>query len=513
MNLQTAVPSRLDPVLGVNPPGSTPSAPSTGSSDTFAQLLDRRVNESQGTSSSPPAATAAPAPADTAQTAPAKANGTANSRQSSQDDDPATTPPSKTEAAKEEAPPPATSDETAAKKAKPTEEAGTAAEVATPADAVAAALAAAAMPAAASAGHAEAPLPADGDGKTLSAARAPAVSTSASTTNVADKSTATNGSVQPQTASTVTAATPEASLALPSTSSPTPSNDDAAAAPTASDTSVAPGSPLAMLRAVLEKLSNAPKESVQTPEAGQSGEPASTESQVEAGATLKNSPSGKHDPSPLLDAATSAAPSEKSPTDVLKPEKTGTSETPSSVRAEHADSMQSSSPSARSDGFTPTPHLSTRADSPAPTTVLTVHTPPADAERWASETTQRLVWVAGRGETKAELQLTPPSLGKLEVTLQLNNDQLTAHFVAASQAARDALEHALPQLREQLAQSGLSLGQTSVSTGGGDSNPQSQEDPAPGRTLTGTASRAGANPAPLPLQSTRAGSSLIDHYA
>jgi len=183
---------------------------------------------------------------------------------------------------------------------------------------------------------------------------------------------------------------------------------------------------LALLRAALEKLSNAPKEGAQTPEVGQSGEAASAESPAEAGVTLTNSPSGKHDPSPLLDAAASAAPSEKSPADALKPEKTLTSETPSSVRAEHADSTQTPFPTVRSDGFTPNPHLSSRADASAPT-VLTVHTPPADTDRWASETTQRLVWVAGRGETKAELQLTPPSLGKLEVTLQLNHDQLTAH--------------------------------------------------------------------------------------
>ncbi|MBI5781095.1 MAG: flagellar hook-length control protein FliK [Rhodocyclales bacterium] len=174
--------------------------------------------------------------------------------------------------------------------------------------------------------------------------------------------------------------------------------------------------------------------------------------------------------------------------------------------------MQSPSPTVRNDGFTHSQPFSSRTDSPAPS-ILTVHTPPADAERWASETTQRLVWVAGRGETKAELQLTPPSLGKLEVSLQLNNDQLTAHFVAASQAARDALERALPQLREQLAQSGLSLGQTSVSTGGSDSNPQSQKDPASGRSVPGTTSRVSTAPDSLSLKITRAGSSLIDHYA
>ena len=145
MNLQTAVSARLDPVLGVNPPGSIPSSSAAGSSDTFARLLERRVHESQGTSSSAPAA--APAPAETAQTAPAEASGTAKSPQSSQDDDPAPTPPAKAETAKEKASPSATSDKSDSKKEKSAEEPGTAAEVAAPADAAAAALAAAAMPA------------------------------------------------------------------------------------------------------------------------------------------------------------------------------------------------------------------------------------------------------------------------------------------------------------------------------------------------------------------------------
>ena len=70
----------------------------------------------------------------------------------------------------------------------------------------------------------------------------------------------------------------------------------------------------------------------------------------------------------------------------------------------------------------------------------------------------------GRAESKAELVLTPPNLGKLEVSIALNGDQTTAQFVASSQASRDALEQALPRLREILEQAGISLGQANVST-------------------------------------------------
>lgn len=96
---------------------------------------------------------------------------------------------------------------------------------------------------------------------------------------------------------------------------------------------------------------------------------------------------------------------------------------------------------------------------------LAVNTP-AGQSAWAEEVGNRVTWMLGRAESKAELVLTPPHLGKVEVSINLNGDQTTAQFVAATQAARDALEQAMPKLREILAQSGISLGQTNVSTSG-----------------------------------------------
>lgn len=91
---------------------------------------------------------------------------------------------------------------------------------------------------------------------------------------------------------------------------------------------------------------------------------------------------------------------------------------------------------------------------------------PAGQSAWADEVGNRVMWMVGRAESKAELVLTPPSLGKVEVSINLNGDQTTAQFVAATQSARDALEQAMPRLREILAQSGISLGQANVSTSG-----------------------------------------------
>lgn len=105
----------------------------------------------------------------------------------------------------------------------------------------------------------------------------------------------------------------------------------------------------------------------------------------------------------------------------------------------------------------------TRHTSAATTPQLPVATP-ANQQGWAEEVNNRVMWMVGRAESKAELVLTPANLGKVEVSINLNGDQTTAQFVAASQAARDALEQSMPKLRELLAQSGISLGQTSVGT-------------------------------------------------
>lgn len=96
---------------------------------------------------------------------------------------------------------------------------------------------------------------------------------------------------------------------------------------------------------------------------------------------------------------------------------------------------------------------------------LPVNTP-AGQSAFADDVGDRVMWMLGRAESKAELVLTPPTLGKVEVSINLSGDQTTAQFVASSQAARDALEQAMPRLREILQQSGISLGQTSVGTSG-----------------------------------------------
>lgn len=96
-----------------------------------------------------------------------------------------------------------------------------------------------------------------------------------------------------------------------------------------------------------------------------------------------------------------------------------------------------------------------------PVTPVTVHTP-FGAPAWSEEIGKNLVWQAGQEQHKAELVLTPPHLGRIEISITIKNDEANASFVSANPAVRDALEQAMPRLREMLANSGITLGQANV---------------------------------------------------
>lgn len=90
---------------------------------------------------------------------------------------------------------------------------------------------------------------------------------------------------------------------------------------------------------------------------------------------------------------------------------------------------------------------------------------PVTSPTWHEDLGSKVTMLIGKEAASAELVLTPPHLGRVEVHLSVSGDQTSATFVAATPAAREALEQALPKLREFLADAGINLTQASV---GGD---------------------------------------------
>jgi flagellar hook-length control protein FliK len=88
---------------------------------------------------------------------------------------------------------------------------------------------------------------------------------------------------------------------------------------------------------------------------------------------------------------------------------------------------------------------------------------PLGTDQWSNEFSQKIVWTCTQQNQVAELHLNPADLGPLNVTLEISNDQLTAQFTSPHIAVREAIENAMPKLREILADNGIMLNNASVS--------------------------------------------------
>lgn len=102
---------------------------------------------------------------------------------------------------------------------------------------------------------------------------------------------------------------------------------------------------------------------------------------------------------------------------------------------------------------------------------------PVDSAAWGEALGDKVVWLSGQGSQVAELRLDPPHLGPLEVRITVTNDQASAVFVSHHSAVREAIEAAMPRLRDMLADSGIMLGNTMV---GAESFAQQQQSLAQG---------------------------------
>jgi flagellar hook-length control protein FliK len=98
----------------------------------------------------------------------------------------------------------------------------------------------------------------------------------------------------------------------------------------------------------------------------------------------------------------------------------------------------------------------------APATVSHTVQTAVGGHGWDAEVGNHMVWMSNSQASRAELVLTPPQMGKIEISLNMSGDQATATFISANPAVRDAIESAIPRLREILADAGVTLGQTQV---------------------------------------------------
>ncbi len=94
---------------------------------------------------------------------------------------------------------------------------------------------------------------------------------------------------------------------------------------------------------------------------------------------------------------------------------------------------------------------------------------PLGHPQWGNDFSQQVAGISQNlknGLQTIEMRLDPPDLGPIRISLTLSDGVAQAMFISPHANVRNAVENALPQLQQQLAQAGISLGQTSVSDQG-----------------------------------------------
>jgi flagellar hook-length control protein FliK len=148
----------------------------------------------------------------------------------------------------------------------------------------------------------------------------------------------------------------------------------------------------------------------------------------------------------------------------------------------------------------PTDRLSARVGTPA----------------WDNQVGQKVIWMVGGEDQSATLELNPPDLGPVQVVLNVSNDLASVTFSSQQLEVRQALENALPRLREMMSESGIALGNATVNAGA--EGRQGQEGQGTGGSGPGRGGNGGgdsdvADVMPRPRTRVIGGAGAVDTFA
>lgn len=184
-------------------------------------------------------------------------------------------------------------------------------------------------------------------------------------------------------------------------------------------------------------------------------------------------------------------------------------------KQELASSSSSASPTA-----TLAPIMSSHATSQTAATVATapVLSQPLGTHEWQQSLSQHITLFTKQGQQTAELRLHPEDLGQVQISLKLDDNQAQLQMVSAHSHVRAALEAALPVLRTSLAENGIQLAQSSVSSesfaGQQQSSSQQQHQASRSGNTGGFNDESDELlPVPAALQSAARGNSAVDIFA
>jgi flagellar hook-length control protein FliK len=136
---------------------------------------------------------------------------------------------------------------------------------------------------------------------------------------------------------------------------------------------------------------------------------------------------------------------------------------------------------------------------------------------WDDQVGQKVIWMVGGDDQSATLELNPPDLGPVQVVLNVSNDLASVTFSSQQLEVRQALENALPRLREMMSESGIALGDAFVNAGA--EGRQGQDGQGSGGSGNGRGGNGGGGDSGVaevaPRQRTRVigGAGAVDTFA
>ncbi|WEP48181.1 flagellar hook length control protein FliK [Cronobacter dublinensis subsp. beijingensis] len=212
---------------------------------------------------------------------------------------------------------------------------------------------------------------------------------------------------------------------------------------------------------------------------------------------------------PLTAAAATAPVTSQNATDVVAPVSTldKTAADVSSTQVPHNLNLHALSSTTQSQ----------QASAPVMTMPTAQVTAPFGTPDWQNSVSQHISLFTRNGQQSAELHLHPEELGAVQISLKLDDNMAQIQMVSPHSHVRAALEAALPTLRTQLAESGIQLGQSNISSENF-SGQQQQNNPQQSASSRGgngfsLGGEDEAIAAPASLQAAARGNGAVDIFA
>ncbi|MGI3448962.1 flagellar hook length control protein FliK [Citrobacter freundii] len=176
-----------------------------------------------------------------------------------------------------------------------------------------------------------------------------------------------------------------------------------------------------------------------------------------------------------------------------------------------------SAPSPTSIGVTAAPLSAPQPHAQPLPAAAPVLSAPLGSHEWQQSLSQHVTLFTRQGQQSAELRLHPQDLGQVHISLKLDDNLAQLQMVSPHSHVRAALEAALPMLRTQLAESGIQLGQSNISSESfagqqQSSGQQQQAGRASGQDIF-AAEEDAILPTPASLQAAARGDGAVDIFA